>query len=401
MSDITLEQLQSAQNEYIAAQTAKINSLETNNAAALTALSELAQRVYGYTHSAMVTSSLDAVYNALIAEEPALENVSAVGFTALLKDGDSIPAQENILFVNGTEEENGYTFSGENSENGIELVNVWYFEKENAFDALLPVSFDVIDLKIFQKNAVVAVDSSYDAFAAFAEYDGYTNPRTFNGKALTENGIYTRGGANASKLLKCYFSDAVHIYRNFTGLSGNVNLKEVNLPECIYFGAVSTTNPTDNGTDNRNSMLIGCTNPELTVKFPKLLYLIGSFGNYDAIFKGVWSVTVPESCKYIAKTCFDNNYKIQLECKDAIQISDVWCKTAPTIFEMADDWGASINIAVAASNWAKEDFVDLFENKLRDMGDDVREIKIPSAIYDSLTDEEFAFAEDKGWTVGA
>ncbi|MCQ2480396.1 MAG: hypothetical protein MJ120_07115, partial [Clostridia bacterium] len=104
------------QNNYITARTAEINELKDNTVTALASLSALASRVYGYTHAAVVTSSLDAVYSAIIAENDELAELSAVGFSAMLHSGDTIPVQGNRVFINGTETQTDYTFSGENSE---------------------------------------------------------------------------------------------------------------------------------------------------------------------------------------------------------------------------------------------------------------------------------------------
>ena len=76
---------------------------------------------------------------------------------------------------------------------------------------------------------------------------------------------------------------------------------------------------------------------------------------------------------------------------------------------MAKDWQASINIAIAAKNHTKDWFIDLFTNYLHKFEPeeidggillDSRDITIPLAIFNELTDDEIAIAENKGWTVG-
>lgn len=399
--NITLEQLSTAQNTHFAAQTADMDELKENTADLLSAFSELAHRVYGYNHSAVVTETLDAVYAGIIEENPELADLSAVGFTALLNDGDKIETQGNILFINGTQEETDYTFSGENSGDGTEFVKVWYFENNGTLSLSDPTDLDVVKISIKQKSALPTVDASYTKFATKMETESYTSASAFNGKILTENGKYKRSSVSASNNLVEYYSDLVQFDRGFSGFANNTMLKRVNLPECIYFGVGNVNNPTSGVTDAFDKMFYGCSNPQFELTFPKVEYIAGGNQTATVIFHSMYKVKIPSSVKYITGYITHSNTVIELECKDAVSISDGWCYGAPDIFRMAEDWGATINIAVAAAGWSKAQFVDLFENTLRDMGDEVREIKIPSDIYDSLTDEEFALAEDKNWTVGA
>ena len=106
------------------------------------------------------------------------------------------------------------------------------------------------------------------------------------------------------------------------------------------------------------------------------------------------------------------NKTITLNCNRADNIAPEWCYNTPYVnFTMCEDWRASINIAVAAKNHTKDWFIDLFRNKLydhsitTDTGDggmivSAGEITIPLAIFNALTDDELAIAENKNWTVG-
>lgn len=399
--NITLEQLQTAQNTHFAAQTADMNELKENTAAVLSTLSELANRVYDYSHDATVAKDLEAVYADIIEDSPELAELSAVGFTALLKDGNKIETQGNICYINGTQEETDYTFSGENSEGGFEVCTVWYFENDDVLSLSSEADFAVIGINIINRSALPTIDASYIKFATEMETDAFTTSSVFGGRSLKENGLSSRSSVSAGGNLTGYFSDMAYFGKNFSGFADNKELTHVELPECICLGGLSTSNITNTWTD-RKSMFMGCSNPQLEIIMPQVEYILGAADNIGmGIFDYMYKVKIPSRVKTITRRICSHNTIIELECNDADSISNNWCFTAPEIFRMADDWGASINIAVAAANWDTTDFVDLFTDNLRDMDDEVHEIKIPSGIYDSLTDDEFALAEDKNWTVGA
>lgn len=115
------------------------------------------------------------------------------------------------------------------------------------------------------------------------------------------------------------------------------------------------------------------------------------------------NVIIPSSVITIVSSIVANNNNITLNCNRATSISSGWCYNTPTVnFTMCDDWQASINIAVAAKNHTKDWFIDLFQNKLHDFSGEgiTREITIPLAIFNELTTEERAIAENKNWILG-
>ena len=388
--NITLEQLSTAQNTHFAVQTADMNELKENTAALLSALAELANRVYGYSHEALATETLDAVYDGIVEENPELAELSAVGFTALLNDGDVIPTQDNIMFINGEQEENDYAFSGENSEGGTEFVSVWYFENDGALTADR-VNANVVEISVKANQTPITFSSDFFDYA-----DSVTaNINLTAAPVAVKKQKNITGGS---------FEDAVSAtvreYENFctqfdvnSQLSNRAALKKVSFPNLIEIKA---------NTSNDRSFLCECSNCE-EISFPELKKIGGAGYKTSTLpFLNVPYITVPETVKEIGQHSFGGNKTIVLLSNEATSIHDDWCYTAPTEqFSMCADWNTSINIAIAAARWIKEQFIDLFQNKLRDMDDDVCEIKIPTVIYDSLTDEEFALAEDKGWTVGA
>ena len=129
-------------------------------------------------------------------------------------------------------------------------------------------------------------------------------------------------------------------------------------------------------------------------------------------FGNVINVVIPLSVTDIVNPITGNNKTITLNCNRAVSISSNWCWNTPSVnFDMCGDWYPSINIAVAAKNRTKDWFIDLFRNKLydhsitTDTGDggmivSAGEITIPLAIFNALTDDELAIAENKNWTVG-
>ncbi len=179
-------------------------------------------------------------------------------------------------------------------------------------------------------------------------------------------------------------------------------MKKINLPNLTTIDG-----------DNVNGFFYKANNPDLIYYFPKLRIIKG----YNTIrpdlapFSNVVNVVIPETVISTTKCICSANETITLNCNKAT-FDSKWCGTTPTVnFTMCDNWQASINIAVAAKNHTKDWFIDLFQNKLydhsitTDTGDggmivSAGEITIPLAIFNALTDDELAIAENKNWTVG-
>ena len=395
--NINLEQLQSAQNAFFAAQTADIDELRTNTAAVLSTLESLANRVYGYDHTDFAVKTLEESYAGIITANQNISDASAVGFTALLKDGDTVPIQGNIMFINGTQEVTDYTFSGGNSAGGAELVTVWYFANSGVLNVSTPVNFAVIDFISKIKSDIsgsLSVHNSYINFADYAEINRCAVSGTIYGikNFVTHDAITSSSAVSGIREYTDYGITAlkgVNLYNPFVESSGNPPSKssyfKITYPEAESITFATYTFALQNLS-------------ELELFCPKLKSFSASSNGY---LRNIRKFTFPETVTTISGTVVGNINTVVMNCKDAESISDNWCTGNIVNFSICGDWGASINLAVAAANWSKADFVDFFTDGLRNMEDEVREIKIPSEIYDSLTDEEFAFAEDKGWTVGA
>lgn len=137
---------------------------------------------------------------------------------------------------------------------------------------------------------------------------------------------------------------------------------------------------------------------DVEIYTPKLTSVSGS-GNNCPYFC-VKNVIIPNSVRVIGTHVCSLNDTITLNCNRAT-INSSWCISAPkTNFTMCSDWQASINIAVAAKNRPIDWFIDLFTNKLADMtGQDAPQINIPLAIFEALSPEQLAIAQNKNWTV--
>ena len=144
---------------------AALNEIKENIAYTIEQFDSLAQRVYGYTHEAIVTDNLEKDYQDITTSNPDLVNDSAVGLLAILSDGDTVAAQKNRLFINAVESKDDednpkdYSFSGKNSQNGIEFVKIWYFQNDGSYINLSQkFTFDSVFMHIKNKNTIT-IDS--------------------------------------------------------------------------------------------------------------------------------------------------------------------------------------------------------------------------------------------------
>lgn len=312
---------------------------------ALAEFSRLTNREYGYTHEAIVTDDLEKDYQDIITANPDLANVSAVGMLAILKDGDTVTAQGNRLFINGEEvvNLNGYTFRGTNSQNGIEIVKIWYFEKDNTLE-LNRISGFV--------NEIIVNNSGTSATFSSDFFD-YANEIISNAPIpYTPIGVRKQkftdvtASHRVSSVIEEYESNAINLPNGWESLYSRQMLKKAVFPNLTSIS---------NNTSTRR-FFNDCIRL-IDLSFPLLEYIGDSTYYY---FSGVHTLTLPESLLTIGGIITTNNKNIILNCKNATSIADNWCSSAPTeSFVMCADWGASINIAVAASGWAPERFTTI------------------------------------------
>ncbi len=327
---------------------AALNEIKENIAYTIEQFDSLAQRVYGYTHEAIVTDNLEKDYQDITTANPDLANVSAVGLLAILSDGDTVTAQKNRLFINAVESKDDkdkpkdYSFSGKNSQNGIEFVKIWYFQNDERYINLSQkFTFDSVFMHIKNKNTIT-IDSD--------------NLNVQTVKSLGFNGIiYTAviksieyENANTDfvipSLTKTLKSNMNVLPLNI--LANKIQLQNVILPELLSI---------EGGVGGQNKPgFYGCTN--LTkITFPKL-QMIGSGKDFAQTFQNVPIVELPASVESVGEYCFGGNRSITLNCNKAV-FKDSWCYSTPTeSFEMCTYWENSIKISVAANNWNPERF---------------------------------------------
>ena len=346
-------------------------------------------------HNPMNMKSLEQEYEYLTTEDNNLAYVSAIGYTAILKNGDTIKVTEpnkGIFYINGSVVINDYTYTGD----GYEIVNVWVFDNNDAPELNDAPTLNISELDVRNIAQTPVVGDSYKNYALTLKTYNFVISGLATRK-LVSNGTDAFNQSSVASTVEEAESDCVTIG---TGLNGKANLKRVIMPELTTIQEINTP------------FLCGSTNPDLTYYIPNLAIIGGSGSGDSSPFTKVVNVVIPNSVRVITKIICKHNKTITLNCNKADSISSEWCMSTPTDnFTICDDWQASINIAVAAKNHTKDWFIDLFRNKLydhsitTDTGDggmivSAGEITIPLTIFNALTDDELAIAENKNWTVG-
>lgn len=401
----TLEQIAQAQTNFL-------GELKNN----LDMVVSAANRVYSYTHEAIVTDDLEKDYQDIITANPDLANVSAVGLLAILKDGDTVTTHGNRMFINGIEEQTDYSFSGENSQNGIEFIKVWYFENEEPITLQGDCPFDISVLEYKVKTNAPNMSESYKS-AQTVISDGNYN---ISGNCIKNMVFKNNDSSNVIENIMDFYSEQEHISSNRNIFGLNKPISNIILPnvESISNGWV------DDG------MFKSC---KANIYFPKLKSVSGisTYTKCAFVDNGVMTIILPITVERIGIYSFSGNFKLlRLDCKDAKVINDNWCINAQSNFQMCDDWGASINIKTAAAKWTTQNFIDLLSNKdrLRNVGFDIadnngdadydsatgkyvinlektgayqtkRYITIPQSMLSSLDSETLDVAFQKGWKV--
>lgn len=362
-------------------------------------MDEVLNQHYHVNENPIVLKTLEQEYEDILATNGDYEYSSAVGYRAILKNGDTVRVTGNSghFFLNGERMTADYTYTGD----GCEMVSVWVFE--NVGDMLVaPISLNdtpsFTPYEIIIKNIAQTptVTRDYYLYSQKVTIDGFNLGANLVGnKKLIVKGFNYFPGISTASAQEVY-SDCEVV--NGSVLKDRANLKKISLPNCKTISA-----------DYYNSPFAGCKSLKI-MEFGALETITGISNDTTMTFRDADTVYIPDTVKTIngGPICYRNK-TIKLECNKATSIVNNWCYGTPSSnFTMAKDWLASVNISVAAKNWSKDKFIDLFENYLFDLsvvGDDgslyaERELTIPKAIYDVLTDEEFAIAENKGWIVG-
>lgn len=400
---ITLEQLQTAQNSFI-------SQLNNNISTVITNFNTLANRAYGYTHESFAVKDIFSYYNELVESDSTLEEKSAVGFTAILHPGETVSTQGNKMFINGVEKFADYTFTPAENDDAVEFVTVWYFSNNGALN-FAENNLNMLQVCVYDNEAdssELSVSPSNLMMLKELICRNYTPPSSYRAeKVISEKNygnVFT--SYNLQSGTKHFTSDAKFINYNTTKLVHKLtDLKSVDFPLLESYSVATTGTSNLIFIDGLNSSTL--ITAELNFPMLKTVnvassgcYFVRCAGNFTvpASFESVFGVSSGRGFLYSITN------KLTLNCINCESLPTYWyAGTAPVELEIADNWACSADFSVCTPvSWTKTEYISIFTNKLRDMTltDETRQLKIPSAIYDSLTDEEFEIAEDKGWTIG-
>ena len=357
-------------------------------------------------HTPVAMKSLEQEYKDIVGEEmdpgtdgDTLAYMSAIGYTAILKNGDTIKVTEpnkGIFYINGTERTTDYTYSGD----GYEVVNVWVFEDNYSLELNDEPTFSINELNVKNIATAPVVGNNYKNNTLIIKSYNLNVCGTGTKKLVTNGSeTFNLNTNNSFTLLEEVESDCI----TFPGsgqsspLYNKTNLKKVVFPNLQTIQGGNSSGGV--------TFLAGCSNVKLEIYFPKLRTISNHNGSTktNGAFGSVKNVTLPPSVISVGGNNFSNNQTITLNCNKA-SFNTNWCIDVPKVnFTMCEDWQASINIAVAAKNHTLDWFIDLFTNKLAEVTPGSKEINIPIAIYDAMSDSEedyIAIAENKGWIIG-
>lgn len=380
-------------------------------------------------HTPMAMKSLEQEYEELttpvvengvtVEEEKASAYVSAVGFTAVLKGGDTIRTgapNSGCFYINGERLTHDYTYNGD----GYEVVNVWCFEgKPEAGNPLIvppqlndTPTFNITELDVRNIAQTPVVGDSYKNYALTLKAYNFEISGLATRK-LVSNGTDAFNQSSVASTVEEVESDCV-VYGTNSVLTKKNTLKKANFPELIKIDA------------GYMSFLNSCTSPDLEIYYPKLQTIQG-YKDQSPFYK-VENVIIPSTVKTITSIICSANKTITLNCNKADSISSEWCLITPTVnFDMCGDWYPSINIAVAAARhsidwffprydetgklkYATPLFTHILHNFAKDNEDALSQaqpgeevilqsgwIKLPAAIYEQMTAEDRELAASIGW----
>lgn len=317
--------------------------------------------------------------------------------------GDVVRTQENRLFING-EESNGYTFRGANSQNGIELVKIWWFESDGSLVLDIPEVYSIDNLSVKKMN-VEPVINNISSVYTFREVFENTSMSSSNYNSETKILEYNRSLGRSGTLQGFIPQNIVEFRSNHTNINTTnssagyspffvnggtrTNLKRIKMPELI---SISASSPSGRSGFN------GCVSLEIHKEDIPMLKTIDSMNEHFGAFGGVNVVELPETVEIVGSYSFSGvgvstvtfgirNKKIILYCREA-DFKPNWCTlSASEYFEMCYHWATSIDISKAASTVWDTDapYLDLINNRLDDVGFVTAPSNNGNADYDSVT----------------
>ena len=351
-------------------------------------------------HTPYIIKTLEDRIEDIIKEYPNYQTSSVVAYKAFLKNGDTIEVNNSSnngeVFINGKLATGNYTYMG----NDIELIDVVVFEtgyysdkraggiKLNATPTYYP--FEII---IKSLNILPEIEQSYYLYAEKIMTYAFNLPVQPRAARI----IKADGTDSFTQIVSPVIQEVSSNCEFFSinsGFKSNPYIETIKLPNC------KTLDGRDYG------MFAYCTNLR-NWEFGELTTVKSTSAGQPQwiMFNGTHTVYIPETVKVISGIICCNNKSIRLDCNRATNIDSKWCSGAPANLTMADDWRATINIAVAAKNWTTEQFMDFAENKLARIEPDggvssARFLTIPVSKASQL--EELGFytiCEAKGWAV--
>lgn len=351
-------------------------------------------------HTPYTMKTLEQEIADIIKENPDYQSASCVGYRAYLKKGDIVGIKSNYnngeWFINGKRVEANYSYNG----SGTELVSVvgfdtgYYIKNVPAAPITLGATPSYYPFEIYIKNIgqVPTVAQNYYVYAEkITTFNFVLEVRPRGCRVLVANGsnyFYQQCPVAPREI----YSDCVNL--ESTILKSNAYIYKISLPECKTISSTSAA--------------LSSLGAVRVWEFGKLKTLTGG-SNYGTgcLFRETHTVLIPSTVKNINNVICGHNTVVKMECNEATYIHSKWYNggNAPGTFTMADDWYATVNISYAARGWVKEQFIDLFQNKLRPINPEggttaARTITIPVAIADTLYDEGIVdIALDKGWMI--
>lgn len=351
---------------------------------------EAQYKEYDVAHTPIIAKPLEKEIADLILAYPEYRSSSCIGYRTFLNKGDIVGVASKYnngeAFINGERVTANYSCKTDGEIVNVVVFESGYYMPGVAYPPILGATPSYYPSEIYIKNIglIPEVATNYYLYASKITTYNFTLAYIPRGcRTLIANGTNTYTQVIPVTVLE--------VYSNCEQLTKNIAIKtytkKVSLPECKEIV----------GADILRDLSV--TNWE----FGKLnkIQCTGT----TTMFYCSHTVYIPDTVKYISGKICQANTNVKLECNKATSISDNWCVSAPTNFSMAKNWDCSINIAVAAKNWTKDRFIELFEDlvpvDITGVGAAyARELTIPATIFDTLTDEEFELVEGKGWVLG-
>lgn len=344
---------------------------------------------YQIKHDPEIRLTLEQEYEEIAENNPEIVGLSYVGIRTFLNPSDTIDVQigqgtYSRIFINGEEYSATYTYTGEN----MEIATVFYFSNADGTLNLANTMIDADEVLIVDYSNKANVPTSITNYARIVYIDSTACSYPSNCKHLK---------INKWRTLPSNYPYLVELTMNSNPPSISL-LNNGTMPKLIIQSETLCLSNDEGGGNVINFYNSSSVNSEVIT--PNLIDVSGK-GICGVIYY-VGRYTFPPTIKNVGVRSFyvvKNHLNISNAYKATFD-NGWYASTAPTeLVCTATDWMTDINLAGCGAKQSKDWFVDFF-GRLHDYDDNnTHMVKIPSAIYTSLTAEEKAIATDKGWTV--